>query len=803
MIVSGRHKFLTFHFILFFSALLLTSCYQTKNIPEDEQLYAGINDLAYGHKWGQKKNRASKDSTGVITAVANAYNAVEGILTGNSQALDNLREPTREEKDSIRQAEKMDDEASATAKSEVNGVMAYAPNGSIMGSSKYTHPLTVGLWIWNRYVNSNSWFGRWMFNSFASNPKYISSVGPGVRTQVAKNTLANYGFFNADVKFRLDSVKNPRKMKVSYQILPGKLHRLGDIEYIGFAGTADSLIRATRDSSLLHKGDPFCVPTLSNERDRITSLLRNRGYYYVRSDYITYQADTLQEPYRVQLHVQPSASIPEAAKIPYYIGNTHVQVLKYNTEELTDSFHHRSTYMSWSGGKVKKSPLRYSAMRPYITQKKGALYCLDEQKLMQNQLSSMGIFSSVDVHYARRDTLSDTLDLYINTMLDKPYYSEFEGKITNKTSGLLGPGISYSINKRNAFRGAETLSFGIGGSYEWQTGADMQGKNSAINSWNLNSNLTLSYPRFMLFGLFKKQTRRLISTTLFKADVKWENRAGYFGQVSAGLRVKWTFQKNSNILHEFTPVHIEYSQLLHTTDVFDSIMGVNPSLKASMSDRLVPSMEYAFTWTSPTEKRNTNYLNFFTKQATIFQKYTLEYVHKVKLTPHSQFVTRAYLGFLYTYGSKTAPYGDQFTVGGANSIRAFGLRTIGPGSYHPASTGYSYLDQIGNIKFECNLEYRFPIVGSLYGAAFVDAGNVWLYKDDPSRPGGQFEWRNFPKELALGTGVGLRYDMDFLVIRFDLGVGIHAPYDTGKSGYYNMPSFGKSLGYHIAIGYPF
>lgn len=793
-----------FSFIVLIS-LLLTSCYQTKNIPEDEQLYAGIKDLAYGHRWGERKNKTQNDSTGVITAMANAYSAVQGVLSGNGEALQNLstRDLTKEEKDSIAKAKELDEEASATAKSEINGILAYAPNGSIMGSSKYTHPLTIGLWIWNGCVNSKTWLGRWMFNNFASNPKYISSVGPNVRTQVAKNTLANYGFFSADVRFRLDSVKNPRKKKISYQVLPGKMHRLGKIEYLGFHGTADSLITATASERLLHSGDPFSVPNLSNERDRITTLLRNQGYYYSRSEHITFQADTLQEPYRVQLRIQPSLTLPKIARIPYYIGNTHIKVLKYNTEELTDSFHRRNLYMSWSGGKVKKSPLRYSAIRNFITQKKGELYSVDEQKLMQNQLSNMGIFSSVNVNYVRKDTLSDTLDLYITTMLDKPYYSEFEGKITNKSSGLLGPGVSYSINKRNAFRGSETLSFGVGASYEWQTGADMQGKNSAINSWSLNSNLSLSYPRFMLFGLFRKQTRRLQSTTLFKADVKWENRAGYFGQVSAGVRVKWSFQKNSNILHEFTPVHLEYSQLLNTTHTFDSIMGVNPSLKQSMTDRLVPSMEYSFTWTSPKVKRNINYLNFTTKQATIFQKYTLEYVHKVKLTTRSMFVTRAYLGMIYTYGSQTAPYGDLFTVGGANSIRAFGLRTIGPGCYHPASTGYSYLDQMGDVKFECNLEYRFPIVGNLYGATFIDAGNVWLFDEDAKRPGGRFHWSKLGEQLALGTGVGLRYDLDFLVIRFDVGVGIHAPYDTGRSGYYNMPSFGKSLGYHIAIGYPF
>jgi outer membrane protein assembly factor BamA len=214
-------------------------------------------------------------------------------------------------------------------------------------------------------------------------------------------------------------------------------------------------------------------------------------------------------------------------------------------------------------------------------------------------------------------------------------------------------------------------------------------------------------------------------------------------------------------------------------------------------------MEYAFTWTSPKVQKHQGRVSLFTKQAIQFQKYTAEYSHMLRVSPRSQLVLRTFIGAIWNYGDKTAPYADLFSAGGANSIRAFGVRGIGPGCYNPKESSYSYLDQVGNIRFECNAEYRFPIIGNLFGAIFLDAGNVWLTYDDPSRPGGKFQWKNLGKELALGTGAGLRYDLEFLVIRFDVGVGLHAPYDTGKSGYYNMPSFGKSLGYHFAVGYPF
>ena len=802
--------------ILMLLAMMLSSCYQTKNIPEDEFLYAGIKDFAYGHRWGEKE-RKGKDTTGVITAVADAYTAVEDVLSGNTSAVEKIveRELTKEEQDSIRTQELIDKEAYNTARAEVAGALAYPPNGTIMGSSRWTHPFTIGLWVWNRYGQSESAFGKWMMNTLGATPKYISTASPSIRTQVARNTLRNHGYFRGDVQYRIEDVKNPRKKKISYQILPGALFHLDSIEYRGFPLGIDTLIRQNMDGTLLRRNAPFNVPTLSNERDRIASILRNHGHYYFRSDHIAYRADTLMRPEHVQLQVVPSPTMSQAAKQPFHIGRTRITVLKYNTRELTDSFSLRNLSMQWSGGDKRKPSLRLSAFNRYLYLKHGDLYNQDLNDLMINKLSGMGIFSSVQVNYVPRDTSllkgrynaalsDDTLDIEIQCTLDKPYDSEFEAKITNKTNGLLGPGASYSINKRNAFRGAETLTLGVNASYEWQTGANMQGDKTGINSWELGGNLNLTYPRFIFFGnLWRKLNRRIQASTLFKMDIKWMNRAGYYGSASAGARIKWTFKKGENILHEFTPVRLEYNHLLSTSARFDSLMTENPALYESLRDKLVPSMEYAFTWTSTKVQKHQGRISLFTKQALQFQKYTAEYSHMLRVSPRSQLVVRGYLGFIWNYGDKTAPYADLFSAGGANSIRAFGVRGIGPGSYNPAESSYSYLDQVGNVRFECNVEYRFPIVANLFGAVFMDAGNVWLTKEDSARPGGRFQWKNLGKELALGTGAGLRYDLEFLVIRFDVGVGLHAPYDTGKPGYYNMPSFGKSLGYHFAVGYPF
>ena len=163
------------------------------------------------------------------------------------------------------------------------------------------------------------------------------------------------------------------------------------------------------------------------------------------------------------------------------------------------------------------------------------------------------------------------------------------------------------------------------------------------------------------------------------------------------------------------------------------------------------------------------------------------------------------IGAIHSYGnSEYAPYSEQFYIGGANSLRAFTIRSVGPGSYRPnGNDRYSYLDETGTLKLEMNIEYRFRMFADLYGALFVDAGNIWLLKKDPERPGGEFRLSKFGDQLALNTGFGIRYDLGFLVARIDFGLGLHAPYKTKRNGYFNLNPLKDGFGWHFAIGYPF
>ncbi|MDE5636283.1 MAG: BamA/TamA family outer membrane protein, partial [Muribaculaceae bacterium] len=274
---------------------------------------------------------------------------------------------------------------------------------------------------------------------------------------------------------------------------------------------------------------------------------------------------------------------------------------------------------------------------------------------------------------------------------------------------------------------------------------------------------------------------------------------------------------------------LTYTKLINTTHAFDSITAANPAIALSFRSQFIPQIAYTYNYNRYFDRDNGLNVTWSVQEAgnvlwgiyracgikgekelfgtpfSQFVKGQLQVVYNRRLWGDNWLVSRVAVGAAHAYGNSTqVPYSEQFYVGGANSIRAFTVRSIGPGSYHaPSDQADGYFDQTGTFKFEANVEYRFPIAGPLHGAIFMDSGNVWLLKNDPQRPGGRLRASSFLDDIALGTGCGLRFDISMLVVRADLGIGLHAPYDTGRSGYYNMTSFGKSLAFHLAIGYPF
>lgn len=723
------------------------------------------------------------------------------------------------------------DDYTVAIQEEIDAALACAPNGSLLGSSSLVTPFPLRLWIYNAYANSTSGFGTWMRKTFGSEYVYLSSVTPDVRCLVAKNVLRSWGYFDADVTYDILYQKNPRKAKISYHIDNGHLYTYDSIEYRGYLPPMDSLLRLSMGESLVRSGEAFSTNSLDGERSRIATLFKNHGYYYYKSDYTGILADSVSQPGTVDIRFLPTEDVPIEANHPWYLGKLTIALRKSNQRELTDTIDHRLLSVYYSG---KKPPIRLRAILKDMKLRPRDLYSYERYSEAASVLNSLGVFSMTNFTFIPRDTTAtcDTLDMMLTCVFDKPYDGSIEASYSLKSNDRMGPGLTLTVSKKNAFRGAEKLSFSLMGSYEWQTGNRVASENSSINSYEYGAEVSVEYPRLEVpFGLFERKRFYQPPSTTVSLSANVLNRSDYFKMYTVTAGITYTFRTSACSKHEFSPLLLDYNFLESATARFDSIMSDNPAVYVSMKNQFSPKIKYTYQYTSPSSFKNPiaweisltesgNILSllyaacgkdFGEKDKNLFGNPFAQFL-KVNTTLKKTWtigykntlVGRIVAGVLWAYGnSERAPYSEQFYVGGANSIRAFTVRSIGPGRYVSPTSNYAYLDQTGDIKFEANLEYRFNLFGSLYGALFLDAGNIWLIKEDADRAKSKFKFGSCLRQLATGTGAGLRYDMDFLVIRLDLGVALHVPYETGKSGYYNIPKFSDGLGLHFAIGYPF
>lgn len=720
-----------------------------------------------------------------------------------------------------------------SAITEIEAALSAPPNASIAGSARY-RSIPFGLWWYNAYADSKSKVGQWFFRTFATTPVLISKINPELRSHVGTNILSYYGYFNGKVTPRIiTNKKNPKKASVEYYVTQHEPYTLGSIEYRGFSQQADSLIAATQRQSLLKSGEQFSVNNISGERERLNTLLRNNGYYYSQTAYIEILADTINTPGKVELRLQPIKGLSAHIKRPYTIGHTYMHIYDNNSTvkiaQTTDTLTRRN--ISYIYTQSKKTPVRAGAIMRNIFLRSGEPYSQELQQKSLQQLSKMNIFSSVNFAFTPRGN-SDTLDLNLTAQLDKPYNFTFELNATSKSNSQIGPGSKITLSRNNIFRGGEVLKLSLQGSYEWQTDGSLKGRQAVINSWEIGSDVSLTFPR-LFFPVVHRRYLRFPATTSLRLYGSQMNRSGFFKMVHVGGDITYNIYTKRTTTHTVTPFRLTYDMLQRTTAKFDSIAAENRSIANSFRNQFIPAMQYTFTYdNTPTAHRNKTWIevsatssgnvtslifaafgqqwdkkdkNLFNNPYAQFLKLTAEIRQLYRINAKNHIATRFMAGVIKSYGnSDYAPYSEQFYIGGANSLRAFTVRTIGPGSYHPdKETRYSYLDETGTLKFEANIEYRFGLFGNLNGALFVDAGNVWLLKKDKNRPGGEFKLDSFADQIALNTGAGLRYDLEFMVLRLDFGIALHAPYDTGKSGYYNIPSFGKGFAWHFAIGYPF
>ena len=767
-------------YIVALFVMLLTSCSTTRLITDGEQLYTGIKAIEF-----VEEEKYANTTTG------------------------------------------------ETAVEEVTGALECAPNGAILGSSKW-RALPLGLWWYNGFHNSKTKIGKWFFNTFATDPVLISNVNPKLRAEVATEVLKYYGYFNGKVTSEIvTNKKNAKKAKVKYIVTLNEPYRYDSIEYNNFPASADSIIKATWRNRLIRQDEQFNAAAMEEERTRLSGLFKNNGYYYYQPGYIKYLADSINTPGKIKIRVQPEKNLPARVSRTWKFGNTNIRVTKSNAAGgrntiTNDTIGSRFFRYVYNG---KKPPVKLDALLRNIQIRPGELYSYDKQQSAFKRLGQMNIFSNINFNLTPRGD-SDTLDIDITTQLDKPYDFTFELNATSKSNDQIGPGSKISLARKNVFRGGETLKFTLNGSYEWQTDKNVKGRAAVINSWEVGADVSLSFPR-VFFPFIHRRHLRIPATTSLRLQTDLMNRSGFFRMIRAGGDATYKIYSHSTTTHTVIPFRLSYDMLLSTTEKFDSIAKHNRSIENSFRNQFIPAMQYTYTYdntntyhrnktwieTSVTSAGNITSLIFYAfgkdlnqKDKNIFGnpyaqfiKGTAEMRQLWKIDNNQYIATRIMAGAIYSYGnSEYAPYSEQFYIGGANSLRAFTIRSVGPGSFRPDNENrYSYLDETGTLKFELNVEYRFRIISDLHGALFVDAGNIWLMKEDPERPGGELKASTFAEQIALNTGFGVRYDLSFLVLRLDFGLGLHAPYKTKRNGYFNLSPFKDGFAWHFAIGYPF
>lgn len=750
-------------------SLILGSCSTTRRIPEGEFLYTGIKKIEY----------FTEDSVKVESDV----------------------------------------------KSDIADAVDVPPN-NYWALFKWRYPFPLGLWVYNNWNDPGKGFKHWLYEKLVAEPVLVSDVRPEVRVEMIKQILDNNGFFGGSASYEPVYEKNPKKAKIQYNVYPGKPYLLDRVELLPDTSAINHMIDSVAMKlPYLRRGSQYCVDSLSYARNSIANSLRNKGYYFFKPEFIEYLADSIEHRGSIALRLALGSNIPRKVLDPYRTGRIEIIVNRNNE-------HGRGwdTIPVKMGTLYKQIParLRTSVINDNVTFKTGKVFSVRDMDRTQTYLAQLGIFSNINIE-AVPDTTTDKriLDVLISTTLEKPLEASIEVNASSKSNSYLGPGLTVGVTNKNIFGGGEQLAVQLTGSYEWQTGKNSKG--GIFNSYEFGATASLAFPR-LLAPRFIPRRRHQINWTRFALNADLLNRPHYFkmAQFNVSMNYDWMISRRANAT--FTPFKLTYTKLMHTTAEFDSIMTANPAVAQSFMSQFIPQMQYSYGYERKIGQRDAINWTFSVQEAgnlfwAIYEACGVKGEKRLFGTPFSQFlkgqtqivwnhrigrednhiVTRVAVGAAHAYGnSTTVPYAEQFYCGGANSVRAFTVRSLGPGSYRPPSnTPSDYFDQTGTFKFEANIEYRFPIYSIVHGAVFVDSGNVWLLRNDPQRPGGLLQGKTFFRDLALGTGLGIRLDFGLLILRGDLGIGIHAPYDTGRHGYYNMTSFGNSLAFHLAIGYPF
>lgn len=650
--------------------------------------------------------------------------------------------------------------------------------------------------------------------------------------------LQSKGYMKASVS--VDTTTRRRRTRVTYQLHPGKrsyvhkLYRRFDDEEIRRVVMADSL------RSLLYRGMPLDLGMLNAERTRIVQHLLNNGYFNINNEFISFTADTLPHSQAVELTLHfrlPPRTDRRLAYQAYRIGKVtlHEDLAE---GDASDSTHYRNIHFLTSGKQRVNRRIYY---RHLFVQKDSLFRDRSTQYSYQN-LNALGAVNYSTIHYVPPQPGDSILDANVFVQLNKPRGVSFDLEGTN-TAGDLGGAATFTYTHRNLFGGAEQLSLRLRGAYEAIRRLDGYSKQDYIE---YGAEATLRFPAIPL-PVGEETLRRYKGNTDFSILYNSQNRPEFHRRLLTGTwSVQWNRHTHPNWRNRFDILSLNYVFMPWISSTFhdEYLEDDDPRyavLRASYENLFIMRSSYGFTYNSLRERGSNNLYqtNGYQIRANIesagnllfglskltrlrrnssgayaifnipysqYVKFDFDYSKSFRFSESSSLALHAAFGLAIPYGNSTIiPYEKRYFAGGANSVRGWSVRTLGPGSYVGEDGKIDFINQTGNLKLDLSVEYRGALFWKFEGAAFVDAGNVWNTRNYPDQPGGQIRLKDLHRQIAVAYGLGLRLNLNYFILRFDGGMkAIDPSQPTGKLHYPVFhPNFSRDFALHFAVGLPF
>ena len=701
------------------------------------------------------------------------------------------------------------------------------PNKKILG-------IRFKLFMYNLAGNTQKEKGikGWLRNKVGEPPALLSSVDPDWNIKMLQNSLENRGYFTASVYG--DTIVKNKKASATYTSRPGVQYTIHQVNFDKDSSTLQQTIAASASESFLKTGKPYDLSVIKTERERIDDYLKERGFYYFDPDFLILQADSTIGDHKVKLVVKVKPNIPPEAKELYKINDVLIlpnyRLNAPSADTLKkDAIFYKGYYLVDKRKRFK--PRLFSQAMQFNP---GDIYNQTDHTQTISRLVNLGVFKFVKNRFepvASIDTPKLDAYYYLTALPKK----SLQGEITTstKSNNLTGSSFTLGWRNRNAFRGGELLTVELTGGFEWQ----VSGQSRGYNTYRTGIETNLAFPRFLIpfFSINTKSGYAPRTKIMLAYELLQKQKLYTMNSFRTEFGYAW--KENMRKEHLFNPIAVHYVQPVEITQLYLDSMANNPTLQKAVEKQFILGTNYNYIYNDMLRNRimsgfyfrgaidlSGNIAGLVTganvkdghpvtiagAQFSQYAKFETDFRYYAKVSPSALWANRLILGVGFPYGnSSELPYVKQFFVGGNNSIRAFRSRSLGPGSYQAPPSETFLPDQSGDIKIETSTELRIKLAGIVHGAVFVDVGNIWLYNENPVKPGAKFSG-SFLKEMAVGTGVGLRFDVTYLVVRVDMAFPLRKPYlPEGERWVINQIQFGnydwrrENIIFNLGIGYPF